>query len=166
MGMIKTKEYIEKKYPDIFGNQKTCIKCGRTFPRTYDFFYKDHSRKDGLYPYCIECSRPKLKESALKHKQKVLSVSGRKPRKIMDDELQVLMQNNGIRQWQVAEAIGMSEWNISAKFSRGTMTSDERAKILNFIKRIISEREEIVADDDCDDGFFDTLDDYDDLLAD
>ena len=112
---------------------KTCRKCGRTLPKTYDFFYKDCSRKDGLFPYCIECSRPKLKESASKHKQKVLSVSGRKPRQIMDDDLQALMRGVGVYQWQVAEAIGMSEMNISQKFRRGTLTSDERAKIKSFL---------------------------------
>lgn len=39
-----------------------CTKCGTSFPRTKDFFYKLKSGKDGLGSWCKECQRKYYKE--------------------------------------------------------------------------------------------------------
>ena len=40
---------------------KTCTRCGATKPLTS--FYRDQTRKDGLYPACIDCSRAAARKS-------------------------------------------------------------------------------------------------------
>jgi 5-methylcytosine-specific restriction endonuclease McrA len=44
--------------PDSTSDQpqlKTCTKCGAEHPRTPEYFSRDKSRKDGLYPQCKAC---------------------------------------------------------------------------------------------------------------
>ncbi len=45
-------------YPDsATGNpsEKICSKCGKPFPRTPEFFYRNKGNKDGLYGRCKKC---------------------------------------------------------------------------------------------------------------
>lgn len=39
---------------------KTCTKCGETYPATVEYFYRDKTRSDGLFPHCKRC---KLKDA-------------------------------------------------------------------------------------------------------
>jgi predicted restriction endonuclease len=36
--------------------QKTCTKCGQSFPATAEYFHTDRGRKDGLTPSCKQCA--------------------------------------------------------------------------------------------------------------
>lgn len=38
-----------------FTEYRTCTKCGRTLPKTVEFFSKHHGHKDGLSSQCKEC---------------------------------------------------------------------------------------------------------------
>jgi len=43
-------------------NEKTCTKCGETFPRTKEFFQADKNRKHGLKNWCKQCAKEYHKE--------------------------------------------------------------------------------------------------------
>jgi 5-methylcytosine-specific restriction endonuclease McrA len=49
---------------------KTCLKCG---PRPTSDFYKDSSKRDGLYPVCKACRKPLLAASYVKNHDSVRS---------------------------------------------------------------------------------------------
>lgn len=36
-------------------SEKQCLKCGAIYPATSQFFHRDKSRKDGLFPWCKQC---------------------------------------------------------------------------------------------------------------
>ena len=38
-------------------SEKTCSKCGRTFPATAEWFHRNASKKNGLSSNCKECRR-------------------------------------------------------------------------------------------------------------
>jgi hypothetical protein len=42
---------------------KKCSACFETYPTTPKYFNRDRARKDGLYPWCKQCSRAKKRES-------------------------------------------------------------------------------------------------------
>ena len=46
-----------------FALPKTCSKCGKEYPATYNHFYKDHRSKDGLRNDCKQCHKTTKKES-------------------------------------------------------------------------------------------------------
>ena len=50
---------------------KTCIKCG--LEKCESEFYKDKTRKDGLFPYCKSCHSKGLKEYYETHKREIFN---------------------------------------------------------------------------------------------
>jgi hypothetical protein len=52
----KCKPYFEQGYT-MQATEHLCKQCGRTFPRTLEFFHRFGQRKDGLRPNCKECQR-------------------------------------------------------------------------------------------------------------
>lgn len=49
--------------------RKTCSKCGREFPRTSRYFYRDCSGKNGLRNDCKQCHKTIKKESYRRNKK-------------------------------------------------------------------------------------------------
>jgi len=45
------------------GFRKKCSKCGREFPITPKYFYKDHGAKHGVRNDCVQCHKQKKKDS-------------------------------------------------------------------------------------------------------
>lgn len=50
---------------------KVCSTCKVSYLSTSEFFNKDSSRKDGLYPVCKSCSRKAKKESNTRVREKL-----------------------------------------------------------------------------------------------
>jgi hypothetical protein len=66
---------LRKKYVNSSLTNKTCNKCGNTYPRTEDYFYKKrhHARKD-VFIYesrCITCVNKKSKEWKKNNKSRI-----------------------------------------------------------------------------------------------
>lgn len=53
----------------IFDDQKTCSRCGKTFPKTEQFFRKDKKSPSGLAYMCKPCSADICKKSLEKNKE-------------------------------------------------------------------------------------------------
>ncbi|MFW9939388.1 MAG: hypothetical protein ACFFFT_00010 [Candidatus Thorarchaeota archaeon] len=47
---------------------KRCSKCGKRFPRTHTYFYRDCNAKDGLRNDCKQCHKTAKKELYHQHK--------------------------------------------------------------------------------------------------
>jgi hypothetical protein len=52
---------------------KQCAKCKNQFPATIEYFNKASNRPDGLYNYCISCSRDAAKRRYEKNKDNILA---------------------------------------------------------------------------------------------
>jgi len=79
-GITKGKEFIinlmfqshQKKLNSLVEQQsirKTCSKCGRVFPRTRRYYYRDCKAKDGLRNDCKQCHKTIKKESYHRNKK-------------------------------------------------------------------------------------------------
>ena len=57
---------LRRKYVNTTLANKTCTKCGKTYPRTEEFFYKrKHRTIEGVfsyYPSCIVCENERGKK--------------------------------------------------------------------------------------------------------
>jgi hypothetical protein len=42
--------------------KKVCSKCKMSYPKTAEYFVKDSSRPDGLYPSCKKCDKKRRKK--------------------------------------------------------------------------------------------------------
>ena len=67
---------LRRKYVNSALTNKTCNKCGNTYPRTEDYFYrkKHHARKD-VFIYesnCITCALKKSKQWKKNNKSRVI----------------------------------------------------------------------------------------------
>ena len=66
---------LRKKYVNSALANKTCTKCGNTYPRTKNYFYrkKHHSAKNVFeyYPLCITCDNEKTNNWKAKNKDKI-----------------------------------------------------------------------------------------------
>lgn len=51
------------QYRTIAGcRERLCVGCGRWWPWTIAYWYKDAGKPDGLQSRCIECVRPAMRE--------------------------------------------------------------------------------------------------------
>ena len=66
---------LRKKFVNSALTNKTCTKCGNTYPRTEDYFYrkKHHSLKNVFeyYSLCITCDNKKTNNWKAKNKDKI-----------------------------------------------------------------------------------------------
>jgi hypothetical protein len=54
---------------------RVCPSCEQAKPRTKDYFSKDRNRPDGLYSYCLECSRKRNCKAYIDNRPAVLARS-------------------------------------------------------------------------------------------
>jgi hypothetical protein len=64
---------------------KECNKCGKVFPATTEYFYKNRTKKDGLTSSCAECRREYTKKYYEKNKDKIKKCA-QVPRSMRDVE--------------------------------------------------------------------------------
>jgi hypothetical protein len=63
--------------------------------------------------------------------------------KMKNQELRNLIKAAGIRYWQIAEKVGVSQHTLTVWFHT-TLTAERKYKVKNAISLILKEREEIV----------------------
>lgn len=61
MKEIKGDTFLDNKMSEITDIEKfkICSICGECFPCTEEYFYKNKTSKEGLFPYCKECTKQK-----------------------------------------------------------------------------------------------------------
>jgi len=72
--------------------RKTCSKCGREFPRTRKYFYKDCNAKDGLRNDCAVCHRTIKKESYHQNKKGSEDITPAKEKDLISEEYENKVQ--------------------------------------------------------------------------
>ena len=63
LSQFKEHETSLKTTIEEFALPKACSKCGREYPATHMYFYKDHKAKDLLRNDCKQCHKATKKES-------------------------------------------------------------------------------------------------------
>jgi len=84
---------MEDKQHISIGKTKTCPKCGRTFPRTEEYFGVHKREKDGLDTYCRDCKRQMQRESYQRHKE-------HRKRKVKEYQKNSEKYKEQAKQWQ------------------------------------------------------------------
>lgn len=69
-----------RKKLNLYNNiTKTCKDCGKTYPRTTEFFYKDLTNTDGVKHLCKECEKARVRKNnernrGVRNKQEFMTV--------------------------------------------------------------------------------------------
>jgi 5-methylcytosine-specific restriction endonuclease McrA len=84
---------------------KKCNICEELFPATTEYFYKHNSNKDGLFPYCKECSKKKTVQFQKKNpdKKKLYQknyFSKPEPNKKMRERVREQREKGNYSKWQ------------------------------------------------------------------
>jgi len=71
---------------------KRCSKCGREFPRTRKYFYRDCKAKDGLRNDCTQCHKTIKRESYQRSKKCPEDVTTAKEEDLISEEYENIIQ--------------------------------------------------------------------------
>lgn len=113
--------------------QRTCTKCGETFPATADFFYKKERGLYGLFSHCKKChnamTKPKSTEWAKTHPVETKQARDRHTEKNHD----VLLANARIKYRDNPEPnrVRCRKWRQNNRLKHAIKSQRRRARVSN-----------------------------------
>lgn len=109
---------------------KTCSRCGEVKPATTEFYYKNKSASDGLFPYCIDCNKKKTKtwrkDNPDKHKKLYLKRNSTpKQQESMYEGNKKRRETGEYRKWQQNNTDKTKGYNLKRAHKNHDITDKE-----------------------------------------
>lgn len=115
-------------------SNKQCSICEEWFPSTTEYFYKNKSSKEGLFPYCKQCAviktlknRNENRDENLKKMRKYGREYMKQPEKILQtrERSKKYREQGKIIEWQHNNKDKIKDYNANRKHKNHDITKDE-----------------------------------------